>query len=69
MMEKRIPDLPIKERADDQYVQVYRSEVGHLNRAERRTAFGRQLVAEAHAKALQAKVDFLEQELDALGLK
>ena len=52
---------PVKERADDEYSRVYLNEAGNLNRAERRTARGRQLVAEARVKALQAKVDFLEQ--------
>lgn len=39
------------------------AEIERLDRAERRTALGRQKVAEAHAKALQAKVDLREEEL------
>ena len=66
MMPKRVFDLPLKERADEQYSRVYMEEVGHLNRADRRTARGRLLVAEAHAKALQAKVEFLEREVEMM---
>ena len=66
MMPSRLPEQSVKERADDRYFRVYQNEVGHLNRADRRTAHGRQLTAEAHAKALQAKVEFLEQEIDIL---
>lgn len=57
------PERSIQEKADEAFMRTYHDAIGHLNRAERRTAFGRQKVAEAHAKALQAKVDLLEEEL------
>ena len=52
------------QKADEAYRKAYYENLGDLNRQQRRTARGRQLVAEAHAKALQARIDVLE---DALG--
>jgi hypothetical protein len=39
-----------------------------MNRAERRTAKGRMLVAQAEAAALRAEVEFLRRELTANGV-
>lgn len=47
--------------AEDIYQRSLMSSVGGLNRAERRTAQGRMLVAQAEAKALREKLDYLEQ--------
>lgn len=60
------PKSSRSELANDAYESTYREAVGLLNRAERRTARGRQLVAEAHAKALLAKIEILESEITDL---
>lgn len=65
MMPKRI-EPSIEQKAAEAYERAFYDSVGHLNRAQRRTAHGKQLVAEAHAKALQAKVRMLEEELSYL---
>ena len=51
------------ETPEDAYWRAFDESVGQLNRKERRTARGRQIVAEAHAKALQSKIDALERML------
>lgn len=57
------PDRTVAEKADAAFHFSYQEAVGHMNRADRRTAYGRQKVAEAEAKALQAKIDVLEAAL------
>lgn len=42
---------------------AYESICPNLNRKERRTAYGKMLVAQAEAASLQAEVDFLREEL------
>ena len=44
--------------------QAYADVCPQMNRAERRTARGRMLVAQGEAAALRAEVDFLRQELE-----
>jgi len=62
----RKPEPDVRILAHDVYLREYLTRVGHLNRKERRTAHGRQLVAEAEAAALRAKVEFLEHKLEAM---
>ena len=57
------PDRSVAEKANAAFDFSYQEAVGHMNRADRRTAYGRQKVAEAQAKALQAKIDVLEAAL------
>lgn len=64
MMPLRL-DRTVTQKADDAFRWAYQDAIGHMNRADRRTAYGRQKVAEAKAKALQAKIDVLEEELKA----
>jgi hypothetical protein len=45
---------------------AYQSIVGTMNRAERRTARGRQLVAQGLAAALQAENDILKDRIKEL---
>ncbi len=47
---------------EDAYYEVFNAEVGHMNRAARRTTKGRLLVAEAQVKALAAQVEFLKEQ-------
>ncbi len=58
----RMPEMPLRERANEIYDRTYHNEVGVLNRKQRRTVRGRMLVVEAENKALRAKLEFLEQE-------
>ena len=55
----RMPEPKIRDLAGDVYNDTYRENM-QLNRADRRTAKGRQLVAEARVKALEAKIAVLE---------
>ena len=60
----RMPERPLMERADDVYRDAYYEIVGNLNRAERRTAKGKLIVAEAEIAALKAQNEFLRQALE-----
>ena len=62
----RYPKKSIAERANDAYEHAYHTAVLNLNRHDRRTALGRQIVAEAKAKALEAKVSVLEAAIEEL---
>lgn len=58
------PELSIAERAGRVYRDAYNSVMpANWNRAQRRTAQGRALQAEAEAKAQRARADYLEEEL------
>ena len=61
-----MPELTPIQRADEAYTQSYYESVGMLNRKERRTVHGRQLVAEAQAEALQKRCEALEEALKEL---
>ena len=65
-MMPRYPKKSIAERANDAYEHAYHTAVFNLNRRDRRTALGRQIVAEAKAKALEAKVSILEAAIEEL---
>lgn len=65
MMPKFIRDSA-EVRAQEAYVRAYYEALGSMNRKDRRTAYGRQLVAEAKNKALLAKIAVLEADLDDL---
>ena len=52
-----------KANLDCQKRAAYNAICPPMNRAERRTAIGRMLVAQAEAAALRAEVDFLRREL------
>lgn len=46
---------------------AYTGIIGHaMSRAERRTAHGRMLIAQAEAAALKAEVEYLKSELAAM---
>ena len=64
----RIDETPHM-RAEQEAQRIYTQHIGNLNRAERRTAQGRRLVAEAEAAALREKVRILEEYIAANEIK
>lgn len=56
----------LRERMKRNTADAYQSIVGTMNRAERRTARGRQLVAQGLAAALQAENDILKDRINEL---
>ena len=56
----------LREQIDRNKTYAYQSIVGTMNRAERRTARGRQLVAQGLAAALQVENDILKDRIQEL---
>lgn len=58
--EEEMREYNLKAATEEAYYAVLPK---HMSRAERRTAKGRMLVAQAEAAALRAEVEFLKSEL------
>lgn len=63
MRKRDLSDVTVEDRAHEAFHYTYYESVGNLNRKDRRTAKGRQVVAEAKLKASLAKISVLEEEL------
>ncbi len=67
-MHNRLTKAELRNRRLDHAIsQAYSSVCPVMSRAERRTARGRMLVAQAEAAALRAEVEFLREELKEKG--
>ena len=60
------PDRCRAEQLEHEKRQAYADVCPPMNRAQRRTARGRMMVAQGEAAALRAEVEFLRQELEEL---